>query len=355
MYDKDAVKEALTPEDIYAVLKHLEADPDDTNGAIVSRTICHGGDSHKLYYYPEQRLFHCYTGDCGTFDIFELLNLTLGLSLNDAVNYIVTFFNLQWKVENDSYVNNEDIRLLKHFQDLHEIRIDNTEIELPEYDESVLLHFPQPKIKNWEDEYITYDSIKYMGIKYDPTSGAILIPHRDMNGRLVGIRQRTLVKDDEVWGKYRPWRYNNQIYNHPLAYNLYGLDKAKENIRKLKTAIVGEGEKLVLQAQTYLGTKSNIAVACCGSNLTKYQVQQLMDCGARSLVIAFDADYNSIGDDDYWNTTNKLTKIFYNYSGIINISFMFDKRGIVLKDKQSPADRGKEVFMYLWENQVYLQ
>ena len=347
VYNKDEVKEALELEDIYAILEHLEADPEYKDEVIVSRTICHGGDSHKLYYYHPQKLFHCYTGDCGTFDIYELLNLTLGLSLNDAVNYIVTFFNLQWKVENDTLNNNEDIKLLKHFQDLHEIKVDNQQIELPNYDESVLLCLPQPRIANWEEEFITYDAIKYMGIKYDPIHGAIVIPHRDKDGRLVGIRQRTLVAEEEQWGKYRPWRHGKKMYNHPLAFNLYGLDKAKDNIAKMRTA-------LVIQAIDYLGQRNNIAVACCGSNLSKYQVQQLIDCGARNLVIGFDADYSHVGDDDYWKVTDKLSKIYYNYSPYINISFLLDKRGLILKDKQSPTDLGKQAFMYLWENKVYV-
>ena len=356
VYNKNEVKESLEIEDIYAILEDLEAEPDYQGEIITSRTICHDGDSHKLYYYPEQRLFHCYTECNESFDIFELLNKTLGLSLNDAINYVVTFFNLQWKVENDSYSNNEDVRLLRHFQDLHSIKIDNNEdIELPEYDESILFHYPQPRILNWEEEYITYDALKYLGIKYDPTQGAILIPHRDINERLVGIRQRTLVKAEEQWGKYRPGVHNKKTYNHPLAYNLYGLDKAKDNIAKMRTALVLESEKAVAQCIGYLGKKNNIAVACCGSNLSKYQVQQLINCGAKNLVVGFDADYSHVMDEDYWKCTEKLSKIYYNYSAYINISFLLDKRGLVLKDKQSPTDLGKDVFMYLWENKVYVQ
>lgn len=354
VYDKDEVKEALEPEDIYAILEHLEADPEYKEDVVISRTICHDGDSHKLYYYPTQKLFHCYTDCDASFDIFELLNKTLGLSLNDAVNYIVTFFNLQWKVENDTFSNNEDIKLLKHFQDLHEIKVDNQRIELPSYEEDVLLPLPQPRIANWEDEFITYDAIKYMGIKYDPIHGAIVIPHRDIDGRLVGIRQRTLVEEEAQWGKYRPWKHGKKMYNHPLAFNLYGLDKAKDNIAKMRTVLVMESEKSVLQAIGYLGQKNNIAVACCGSNLSKYQVQQLIDCGAKSLVVGFDADYSHIGDEDYWKVTEKLSKIYYNYAPYINISFLLDKRGLLLKDKQSPTDLGKQAFMYLWENKVYV-
>ena len=60
-YDKYKVKEALEPEDMYDILEALGAEPEMKDNSIVCKTICHGGNSHKLYYYCEQKLFHCYT------------------------------------------------------------------------------------------------------------------------------------------------------------------------------------------------------------------------------------------------------------------------------------------------------
>ena len=63
------------------------------NDIIVAQTVCHGGHSHKLYYYENTKLFRCYT-QCndGYFDLFQLLmKVNSGhkdYSLPNAVNYV---------------------------------------------------------------------------------------------------------------------------------------------------------------------------------------------------------------------------------------------------------------------------
>ena len=193
-----------------------------------------------------------------------------------------------------------------------------------------------------------------MGIKYNPVNGSIIIPHVDQNGRLIGIRQRTLVQEDEVYGKYRPARFQNQLCNHPLAFNLYGLYQAKENISNLRTAIIVESEKSVLQYLSYFGTKSNICVAVCGSSLSKYQFNLLLDLNIHELVIGFDKDFNEIGTEDYNKTINKLQKIYDKYNSYVNISFLFDKENNTLGYKDSPLDCGKDAFLYLWRNRIVI-
>ena len=47
----------------------------------------------------------------------------------------------------------------------------------------------------------------------------------------------------DLYGKYRPLIVNKQMYNHPLGLNLYNLNNSKDNIKKMQTAIVFEGEK----------------------------------------------------------------------------------------------------------------
>ena len=215
--------------------------------------------------------------------------------------------------------------------------------QIPNYAE----YYPQPHFLNWEREGISYDVCQYMGIKYNPTNGSIIIPHYDENNRLVGIRQRTLIQENEVYGKYRPARFQDQLCNHPLAFNLYGLNLAKENIAALRTAIVVEGEKGVLQYISYFGTKSNICVATCGSSLSKYQFQLLLELGIQELVIGFDKDFEDFESEDYKKVEDKLLKMYNKYSPYVNISFLFDNKNNVLGYKESPMDAGKEVFLYL--------
>ena len=360
-YDKIEVRESLTPEDMYDLLDSRGAEPKMQDNCIISKTICHNhGDTehakHKLYFYFENSLFHCYSGcDPSTFDVFDLLKKTNGLELNDAINYVVSFFNLQGKIDqSDTLLDQEDWKVMRKWEELSLIKINNDKVILPELDPSLLEHYPQPLILDWEADHIHKEVYDYMGVRYDPVNGAILIPHNDEDGRLVGIRQRTLVEDEKKFGKYRPWSHGGKQTNHPLGVNLYGLDKAKDNIKRMGVALAFESEKAVLAAIGYTGLDNALAVAVCGSNLSKYQLNLLLGAGAKEICIGFDADYHEIGDGDWEKVVAKLQNIYSKYSAYVKISFLFDTKGTMLGYKQSPTDCGREVFMELWRNRVYL-
>ena len=354
-YDKYEVKEALELEDVYDILDSLGAEPEMHDEYIVARTICHGGDSKKLYYWNNTRLFKCFTGSCGTMDIFELLQKVKQLDLNEAVYFVVNFFNLQYRLSevDDSYLQ-EDWKIMRKWQEISAIKINHEKVILPEIDKSILKNYPQPHILDWEKQYIPKEVSDYMGIRYDPVNGAIIIPHLDENGRLIGIRERTLVKENEVRGKYRPWKQRNKQYNHPLAFNLYGLYQARDNIKMMGKAIVCESEKAVLQIINYLGLSNDLAVAVCGSSLSKYQFDLLVEAGAKEICIAFDADYEKIGDENWEQVVKKLQKIYDKYKAYADISFLFDTSGTMLGYKDSPTDCGKEGFMQLWNDRIFL-
>lgn len=99
-YDKQAVKECLELEDIYNLLEYLGGEPQMFSNYIIAKTICHSGDTHKLYFYENTQLFKCYSGECDTFDIFELIQKVENIDdLNKAIYFIVNFFNLQNKIQ----------------------------------------------------------------------------------------------------------------------------------------------------------------------------------------------------------------------------------------------------------------
>ena len=98
-YDKDTLKENLSIEEVFDLVSELGGEPIMGNGLFTARTICHGGDSHKLYYYLNTHLFHCYTG-CGdsSFDIYELVlkvNKNAGIqnfTLSKAISFVARYF-----------------------------------------------------------------------------------------------------------------------------------------------------------------------------------------------------------------------------------------------------------------------
>lgn len=364
-YDKDKIKESLSINQVFDFCAEMGAEPHmDPNGAfIVMRTICHnhiGEGSRKLYYYENSHLFQCFT-NCGSFDIFQLyINIKniqgQKVELYQAVAAIAAFFGLAPEEENFS--NNEenlgDWKILKNYAKIEAIENTEKRVEMKFYDDRILNNFPFVRYKPWEDEGISVEVMKSHGIKYDPATEAILIPHYDINNNLVGIRSRTIVKEEEVYGKYRPSVLAGKMYNHPLGFNLYGLNWNKENIKAAKTAIVFEGEKSVLKNASFFGAANDISVAVCGSALIQYQVDLLLSLGVTEIAIAFDKQWKEKGDEEFKKWTGKLKEIDKKYRSKVMITFVFDKEGTNLGYKESPVDRGKEVFLKLFKERIRL-
>lgn len=367
MYDKDKLKNSLTIEQVYNFVIDLGGEPIMKEGYFISRTICHnppGSGSYKLYYYNNTKLFKCFT-DCGdSFDIFQLVckvknqiieDKTVQWQLNNAIMYVARYFG--FSNENFDFSNNKDNlhdwEILNKYNENNLIKQQQQIVDLKIYDETILNYLPHPIIKPWEDEGISREVIKQHHIAYNPASQGIIIPHYNINNNLIGIRERTLIKEQEQNGKYKPAIFNGKMYNHPLGFNLYNLNNSKNNIKIIKKAIIGEGEKFCLTYASYFGNERDISVACCGSSVTWYQIQLLLSLGVEEIIIAFDKQFKEIGDNEFKRWVKKLTDIYKKYSSYAIISFMFDKEN-KLKYKDSPIDRGPDTFLYLFKNRIFL-
>lgn len=255
-YNKALVKDQLTFDNVFDILDKLGGEPIRKGNTIVSKTICHCGTHHKLYYYDNSKLFKCYT-ECekSVFDIFELVQKVKirengEFSSWQAVQYIAEQAHLIAIDSNEIGFplieeESKDWKILNKKK--QPITIEKSIVELKHYDDKVLQYYPQPRIDNWEKEGISYSVILEKNIRYNPVTHSILIPHYDKDNNLIGIRERTMVAAMEEYGKYRPAVLNQQMYNHPLGYNLYNLNNSKNNIRIFKKAVVMEGEKSCLK------------------------------------------------------------------------------------------------------------
>jgi hypothetical protein len=373
-YDKNLIKNSLSLEQVHSFLDDLGSAPQQQGNVILNRTICHCGNSHKLYYYDNTKLFRCYT-DCGgeAFDIYELTrkvksrenpkerytkegNLYLDeWNLPEAIEFVAQYFGFsptERESEEFSIVLN-DWKVLNNYDRIENISNETQKVELKTYDSVILANLPRPIIQPWIDEGITQEVMNSRGICYDPKNCGIVIPHYDIEGRLIGIRERTLIKENEDKGKYRPAFINRQLYNHPLSFNLYNLYYSKNNIKILKKAIIWEGEKSCLLYASYFGEDNDISVACCGSSLIPYQVQLLIDLGVEEIIIGFDKQFQEFNDDEHKKLVKNLRNIHKKYSPYVQISYMFDKWDL-LGYKDSPIDRGPDTFLELFNRRIIL-
>lgn len=377
-YDKNELKENLSIEQVFELVAELGGEPQMQPGSFfTARTICHnitGEGSHKLYYYDNTKLFKCYT-DCGTsFDIFELVHkvkninghrisyytreglVTREWQLPDAIEFVAVYFGysaktFEFEVEQGKLPDWDVFNVYEKISLAYEQQ--EKIVELKIYEDEILKHLPKPRIKPWLDEGILKEVMDARGIAYDPKNHGIIIPHYNPDNQLVGIRIRTLVKENEVYGKYRPAILNGQMYNHPLGFNLYNLNNSKDNIKIMKKAIVFEGEKSPLLYASYFGLDNDITCASCGSALISYQVKLLLEAGAEEIIIAYDKQFKKIGDEEWQKWTKNLTNIHTKYGAYAQISYMFDKEDL-LGYKDSPIDRGPDIFMKLFKERVTL-
>lgn len=363
-YDKQEIREVLSTENVFDLLIEWGGMPEYTNFGILSSTICHnepGEGSRKLYYYSNTGLFKCYTGCDDTFDIFQLaikvfhIQKHQEVDLNEAVRYVASYFGLSGSYVNDNDSQLDDWKILDNYSRIQDVEYRELSGQLKEYDKEVLSRFNYNVIIDpWIEEGISQEAINNAMIGFYPGGDQITIPHFDKDGRLVGIRGRTLCADEAArFGKYRPLFVNQQFYNHPLGMNLYNFNNSKANIKRIKHAIIFESEKSTLQYQSYFGFSNDISVACCGSNISAHQIKMLLDCGVREITIAFDRQFQEIGDKEFKHLTNNLTKIHNKYKNYVIISFIFDKN-MITEYKDSPTDRGKDIFLQLFKERIIL-
>ena len=82
-------------------------------------------------------------------------------------------------------------------------------------------------------------------------------------------------------------------------------------------------------------------------------MQLLLSLGVEEVIIAFDKQFQEIGDKEWERLIKNYKALYAKYGAYVQISFMFDK-GDLLGYKDSPIDRGKDVFLKLFEERVTL-
>ena len=351
----DCIKTSLQMNDILLIFEKLGVNRFLTkDNTIIFPTVCHNekddNASLKLYYYADSYLFKCYTECSDSFDIFEMVRRFFSvrgteLSFGECVSFIVDISNkngfVYYEQENK---NDVDIDIYK--------KKDVKKVIMPEYNKNILNLFLDYYYEGWLEEGISIKTMKQFDIKLSIFLEKIIIPHYDEDGELVGIRGRTLNKEEEIsYGKYMPIKIEKKYYNHPLSYNLYGLNLTKEAIAKTKTAILFEGEKSVLKFND--AASYNNSAAVCGSALSLIQVEKILKLGAKEIVLAFDKEYVTYGTEDYHKNLNKLFNIAKKYDKYINFSIIIDLDDL-LDYKDSPIDKGWEIFKRLYKKRMIL-
>lgn len=92
----------------------------------------------------------------------------------------------------------------------------------------------------------------------------------------------------------------------------------------------------------------NCSAAVCGSQVNKFQIDLLIrTCYPKEIVLCFDKEELK-GEDKYFD---KLWNICQKYKNYCDFSFVYDREDL-LDLKDSPSDKGEEVFRKLLEKRI---
>lgn len=189
------------------------------------------------------------------------------------------------------------------------------------------------KLDVWRQEGISDASLDKFQVFYDAFSDRLVYPIRNLNGQIVNIGGRTL---DPLWKEKKQRKY---CYFHSWGTmsTIYGLAENMESILQKKEVILFEGCKSVLIADTWGITNTG---AILTSHVNPNQMKILARLGCR-VVFALDKDVR-IQDD---HNIKKLKQY-------VNVEYLWDKADL-LAEKDSPVDRGREVFQTLYEQRLH--
>ena len=341
----------LDTDSVIHLMTELGADRyDDRGDFVIFPTICHNLESSeasmKLYFYKKNKMFVCYT-ECGSMSIFKFLR-TYYEERQIEYDWYQDIYEV---VCNCSSFKQKEGFIKPVYKSLKErYSVTRKEVQLPEYSPNVLDCFIKHYPPEWLNEGISRLAMDKFNISYSISQNKIIIPHYDIDGRLVGIRGRALNEwEVENVGKYAPIRIENTWYKHPLSMNLYGLNVNRKNIRAHGLCFLFESEKAVMQMESF--HLPNCSVAVCGSNFNKYQLNILMKtCAPHEIILCFDKE-ELPGEDKYFN---KLWNICQKYKNYCNFSFVYDREGL-LDLKDSPTDKGEETFIKLIGKRVFVK
>jgi DNA primase len=189
--------------------------------------------------------------------------------------------------------------------------------------------------KNWLDEGLSVRTQRFFQVGIDVKTERITFPVHNKYGEAIGVKARYIGNDNEIKDRYK------YLYLIPCnkSIEFFNFHRALPYILSQKEVIIVEGAKTVMYLHQW-GFKNAISIE--GDSLSDEQIKILKSLG-------IDIKYIFVWDKDkdaqfIYNEIHKL-------KGRLRYS-IYDKDDL-LADKDSPCDKGKDVWITLYSNYQY--
>lgn len=352
----EVLYEKLITQDYYNIMRRLGAD----NRGDRFRTICHNvdGGGFNLAFNEDDKYFTCFS-ECGcSYSLLSLVKKRREL-LGEPCS---TYQSMKWICEQVGIDFNfkEEIKQVKNniynWQGLLKYTKGHSLSENKIYDNYVLSKLDDCIYEPWTNEGISVETQQKYQIKWYNRRQQVVIPVRNVDGKLVGTHCRNtnpdLVNDGFKYDHLR--MLNGDEYKFQMGLELFGLNYNKINIEKEKSVILLESPKSVMQADSF--NRPNICVGMFGMNFSIQKLKLLLTFGVEKYIIALDRQYDVMRGKEWEKYKYKVNKIVDTIRPYAKeISIMYDNDTERLLDyKDSPTDKGEEVFEKLYNERETL-
>jgi hypothetical protein len=228
------------------------------------------------------------------------------------------------------------------------------------YDDKILGLLDSVYHQSFIDDNISINTMKKYGLKYYQYAQQVAIPIYDDENNFVGIHARNFKPESiELGYKYIPMKtINGDEYKFPTSQVLYGLNMNKENIKKTKSIALFEAPKSVLQMEEILDV--NISVGMFGMSLKTPQRNLILKYEVSVCYICIDKQYmkmykDGVKTEEFMKYEKKVMAIYKDLKSFIpNIYVIYDNSNL-LEYKDSPSDKGKNVWDILFKNKEKME
>lgn len=326
------LKEILynSPEIIIDILEELEFDNIRLNGNEIRASLPDGDNTTsvriKLNEYLSTNIYTRseFENEYPFRDFISLVQFIKGIRFQRAYEYLCSKVGIS-----SDYVEVETpsiVRVIKAFKNRN---ICKDEICLSK---ELLKPYPKYVVPEWIEEDIDPEVQSLFDIRIDKDRRRWLIPSYNEDNQLITVIGRTYLDDFKELGypKYVYYKFGQET---TVNSNLFGINLTKEHIVSNREIIIFEGAKSVMKAYGW-GYKNSVAIGGC--SITDQQFKKILSLGV-NVVIAFDKD----------KAYKDIKKILESLSRYTNVSYILDKD--LLGDKDSPVDKGREVFEKLYQ------
>lgn len=359
------LNETMTLDDYEYVMESLDIPrPIKNSKEWMYKSFCHNEDlSHaknNLAFYPNNRSYYCFSECQVSFNLVTLLEQRFKIidepkSRFQCMKYICQVCDIPFNFKDDSkpIVKREydwKKSLLKYLPNQTVVEEDVI------LDNSILDMFPKLYSDTWINDNISIEVMEKYGIRFYPYKQAIVVPCRNIDGKLIGIRGRYLEPTAEhKW--YPIVTLNGTSYKFLTNNSLYGLWFTKQAIIRHKKVVIGESEKFTLQCETYFSS-DNFACSLYGKAMSEKKKMLLLQLGVTEVCIALDFDYYTVYDDE-GSFTPEFEKFYKNvyrigeyFKSFCKVTALISYGGHKVND--SPTDKGKEWYKGLYNKREEL-